>query len=47
MKYGDGSEELYDMKKDPKQFTNLAKVQVHEEELLRQRKLFLQRMKAL
>ena len=24
MKYGDGSEELYDMKKDPKQFNNLA-----------------------
>ena len=25
MKYGDGSEELYDMKKDPKQFNNLAR----------------------
>ena len=25
MRYKDGSEELYDMQKDPKQFTNLAK----------------------
>ena len=27
MRYKDGSEELYDMVKDPKQFTNLAKDQ--------------------
>jgi iduronate 2-sulfatase len=29
MRYTDGTEELYDMRKDPEQFTNLAKDQKH------------------
>ena len=40
MKYKDGSEELYDMIKDPKQFKNLAKVSSMEKVLQSQRKLF-------
>ena len=40
MKYGDGSEELYDMKKDPKQFVNLAKSPEHAETLRSLRKQF-------
>ena len=47
MKYGDGSEELYDMKEDPKQFKNLAGVPAYEEELKSQSKLFAKRTKAL
>ena len=40
MKYGDGSEELYDMKKDPKQFVNLAQSTQHAEALQSLRKQF-------
>jgi iduronate 2-sulfatase len=40
MKYGDGSEELYDMKKDPKQFVNLAQSTQHAEVLQSLRKQF-------
>ena len=40
MKYGDGSEELYDMKKDPKQFDNLAKSAEHAATLRSLRKQF-------
>jgi len=40
MKYGDGSEELYDMKKDPKQFVNLVKSPEHAETLRSLRKQF-------
>ena len=45
MKYKDGSEELYDMIKDPKQFKNLAKVSSMEKELQSQRKLFEKKQK--
>jgi iduronate 2-sulfatase len=44
MKYGDGTEELYDMKKDPKQFTNLAKAQGYEKVLLSIRKRFINKI---
>ena len=47
MKYKDGSEELYDMIKDPKQFKNLAKVPSMEKELQSQRKLFEKRKGSL
>ena len=47
MKYKDGSEELYDMIKDPKQFKNLAKVSSMEKELQSQRKLFEQSKSSL
>ena len=40
MKYGDGSEELYDMNKDPKQFVNLAKSTEHAKVLQSLRKQF-------
>jgi iduronate 2-sulfatase len=40
MKYTDGSEELYDMKKDPKQFDNLAKSTQHAKVLESLRKQF-------
>tara|TARA_B100001094_G_scaffold50320_1_gene45814 strand:- start:4478 stop:5839 length:1362 start_codon:yes stop_codon:yes gene_type:complete len=40
MKYGDGSEELYDMKKDPKQFVNLVQSTQHAEVLQSLRKQF-------
>jgi iduronate 2-sulfatase len=40
MKYGDGSEELYDMKKDPKQFVNLAKSAEHAKVLQSLRRQF-------
>jgi iduronate 2-sulfatase len=33
MRYNDGSEEFYDMEKDPQQFTNLAKVRERQEEI--------------
>ena len=47
MKYKDGSEELYDMKEDPKQFKNLARVPTYEKVLKSQSKLFAKRTKAL
>ena len=47
MRYKDGSEELYDMKKDPKQFKNLAKISAFKTELQTQRKLYEKRIKAL
>ena len=47
MKYGDGSEELYDMKEDPKQFKNLARIPTYEKVLKSQSKLFAKRTKAL
>jgi iduronate 2-sulfatase len=47
MKYGDGSEELYDMRNDPNQFKNLAKGSALKKELQTQRKLFEKRKKAL
>ena len=37
MIYKDGSEELYDMKRDPKQFTNLVSYPAYERVLLSQR----------
>ena len=40
MKYGDGSEELYDMKKDSKQFVNLAKSTQHAKVLQSLRQQF-------
>jgi len=40
LKYKDGSEELYDMEKDPKQFKNLAKVPSFKNRIFLQRKLF-------
>ena len=40
MKYGDGSEELYDMNKDPKQFVNLATSTEHAKALTSIRKQF-------
>ena len=45
MKYADGSEELYDMKKDPKQFKNLAQDPAFKKRLDSQRKLFSAREK--
>ena len=47
MKYGDGSEELYDMWNDPNQFKNLAKGSALKKELQTQRKLFEKRNKGL
>ena len=47
LKYKDGSEELYDMKKDPKQFKNLAKTPSFKNRLFLQEKLFIQRTKPL
>ena len=40
MKYGDGSEELYDMKKDSKQFVNLAQSAGHDKVLASLRNQF-------
>jgi iduronate 2-sulfatase len=40
LKYKDGSEELYDMEKDPKQFKNLANVPSFKNRIFLQRKLF-------
>ena len=45
MKYKDGSEELYDMKEDPKQFKNLAKNAAFKKQLETQRSLFSTREK--
>lgn len=47
MRYKDGSEELYDMKSDPKQFTNLAKGAEAAEALKRTRELLNNRLKSL
>jgi hypothetical protein len=47
MRYKDGSEELYDMKEDPKQFKNLARIPTYEKVLKSQSKLFAKRTKAL
>jgi iduronate 2-sulfatase len=47
MRYKDGNEELYDMRKDPKQFKNLAQDSALEKELKGQRKLFQNRKKDL
>ena len=44
MKYKDGTEELYDMNKDPKQFRNLAVQPKFENQLLKQRKILAKRM---
>ena len=45
MRYRDGSEELYDMTKDPQQFTNLVAKPDHQEKLAEVRKLFDARLK--
>jgi len=47
MKYKDGSEELYDMKKDPRQFQNLAKSPQHSEILKKLRVQFGKRTQGL
>jgi arylsulfatase A-like enzyme len=47
MKYKDGGEELYDMKKDPKQFKNLENIQAFATERNRMRKQISQKMSAL
>ena len=47
MKYRDGTEELYNMKADPQQFTNQAKDPKHRKQLLKQRKLFSERMETI
>ena len=44
MRYRDGSEELYDMKKDPKQFTNLVKNPEYSSHLKKQQQLFVERL---
>lgn len=46
MRYKDGSEELYDMEKDPGEITNLAKVASASTQLALQRKLLDQRLKS-
>ena len=47
MKYEDGTEEFYNMKTDPKQFTNLSKSKEDRIQLLKHRKLLTQRKKAI
>ncbi len=47
MKYEDGMEEFYNMKTDPKQFTNLSKSKEDRIQLLKHRKLLTQRKKAI
>ena len=47
MRYTDGSEELYDMKNDPEQFTNLAPSTEHQDQMERQRKLLEKRLKEI
>ena len=47
MKYKDGSEELYDMRKDPKQFDNLAGKSKHRKQLSSIRNLFENRTKSI
>jgi hypothetical protein len=45
-RYKDGSEELYDMKNDPEQFTNRARVKKSEQALGIQRRAFDKRLRA-
>ncbi len=45
-RYADGSEELYDMKADPGQFTNLAALAEHRGTLIKHREAFDQRVQA-
>ncbi|HAO94824.1 MAG TPA: hypothetical protein DCQ96_02100, partial [Verrucomicrobiales bacterium] len=45
-RYKDGSEELYDMKNDPGQFTNRARVKNSEQALAIQRRAFDKRLRA-
>ena len=45
-RYKDGSEELYDMKNDPEQFTNRARVKKSEQALAIQRRAFDKRLRA-
>ena len=47
MRYPDGSEELYDMEKDPEQFNNLAKEDAHSEPLTIMRKGLAERLKTV
>ena len=47
MKYKDGSEELYDMKKDPRQFENLAKSPQHSDIMKKLRVQFGKRTQGL
>ena len=44
MKYSDGSEELYDMKNDPKQFKNLASIDSKSKVIKMLRKQFKSRI---
>lgn len=46
MRYGDGSEELYDMLKDPRQYSNLVNNKTYLAVLQKQRQTFEQRMAA-
>ena len=47
MKYKDGGEELYDMKKDPGQYKNLTGIQSFSNDLKSTRKLFSQEIKSI
>ena len=47
MQYKDGTEELYNMKKDSKQFNNLSKSKEDLAQLLRHRKLMEERKGAI
>jgi iduronate 2-sulfatase len=47
MRYKDGTEELYNMDTDSKQFTNLAKSKVERAQLLMHRKLLTERLKTI
>ena len=47
MKYKDGTEELYNMKTDSKQFNNLSKSGENSDQLLRHRKLMEERKVAI
>ncbi len=47
MRYKDGTEELYDMSKDAKQFSNLAPSSEHSTEVKRLRKLLKQRVEKI
>jgi hypothetical protein len=47
MRYKDGTEELYNMDTDSKQFTNLAKSKGERTQLLMHRKLLTERLKAI
>lgn len=47
MKYKDGAEELYDMKKDPKQFNNLMGKSKYREQIRSIRNLFENRTQSI